>query len=215
MSVGVFCSWSGGKDSILAMYTSKKKVEYLVNMINEEGGTSRTHYLPVECIQVQSQLLGKKLVQQKTSWEEYEKNFKSILNKLKNRGVKEGVFGDIDIQEHREWVERVTKEVGIISVFPLWQKDREELIEEFINLGFKGVVVAVDARKLGKEFVGEEIDEKFVKKVKRLGIDVAGERGEYHTFVYDGPIFTRSIKYKKGEIVKKDNYWILEIKIVG
>lgn len=208
-----FCSWSGGKDSVLSLYLARKSgIEpiFLLNMMEEEGKYSRSHGISKRLIEVQAEQMGMILVQRNTSWKEYENVFKETVLLLKNEGVEAGIFGDIDIEEHREWIDRVCREVGIVPVLPLWKKDREEILLEFIKNGFKAIVCAVKF-DIPKPFLGREIDRSFIDDMKALSMDPCGEQGEFHTFVYDGPLFRRSLRVvRKGEICK-DGYRFLDI----
>ena len=109
-------------------------------------------------------------------------------------------------------MERVCRETGVEPILPLWNEQREKLLDEFIEAGFKAIVVTTQAKSLGKEWLGREIDEKFMNDIKNLDdIDVCGEKGEYHTFVYDGPVFRKSVEFTTGKKVLKDDHWFLEI----
>ena len=114
----------------------------------------------------------------------------------------------MDLEEHREWVERVCSEVGIKAFLPLWGIKAEELIEEFLKLKFKAIIVAT---RLKKNFLGKVLDKTLVRQISKLGSHPCGENGEYHTFVTDGPIFRKALKVTKGESKKGDNMWFLEI----
>lgn len=209
-----FASWSGGKDSTLALFkamNSGYKVEKLLNTINEDGSYSRSHGIRAEVLKKQAEAMGKEIVQVSTSWQDYEKNFKDAVQRLKAEGVEFGVFGDIDVEEHREWIERVCSEVGIKPVLPLWKMDREKVVREFVNLGFKAVVCSVKDEVLGKEWLGRELNESFIEEIKKEGVDVCGENGEYHTFVYDGPLFNYGLKLKFGKVLYRKGYYFLEI----
>ncbi len=211
-----FVSWSGGKETSLACYRAMQnknlKVEYLVNMVSEDGKRSRSHGLSSALLRAQSDAMGIPIIQRKTTWESYEKVFKRTVSELKKEGVEIGIFGDIDLQEHRDWIERVCREIEIKPVLPLWGKDRERLLKEFIRAGFKAIVVATKADLLGKEWLGRRIDEEFIKDLKRLGnIDLCGEKGEYHTFVFDEPIFREPVKFTTGRKVFKNKHWFLEV----
>lgn len=211
-----FISWSGGKETSLACYRAMQnknlKVEYLVNMVSEDGKRSRSHGLSSALLRAQSDALGIPIIQRKTTWENYEGVFKKAVSELKKEGIKIGIFGDIDLQEHREWIERVCREVGVKSLLPLWKEDREELLKEFIRIGFKAIVVATKADLLGKEWLGRQIDEELIKDLKKVnGVDLCGEKGEYHTFVIYGPLFKKQIKITKNKKVLRKNHWFLEI----
>lgn len=202
-----FVSWSGGKDSAMAYYYAIKEygaeVMYLLNMLSEDGRYSRSHHLSVALLKAQAEAMGIPIVQREATWEGYEEEFKKALSLLKGEGIQAGVFGDIDLQGHRDWVERVCSESGLTAILPLWQRSRESLIDEFIANGFKAVIVAVKSESMGSEWLGRELDRQFVKDLKRLPqVDLCGENGEYHTFVYDGPIFKRPVEFTK---ILKDN----------
>lgn len=213
-----FVSWSGGKETSLACYRVMKKedikVAYLLNMVSEDGKHSRSHGVSAELLKAQAEAIEIPIVQRKTTWNTYEEEFKKAALDFKNEGVEAGVFGDIDLQEHRDWVERVCKEIGITPLLPLWKEEREELLREFIQVGFKAIIVATNQEFLGKEWLGRIVDREFVKDLKALDkIDLCGEKGEYHTFVYDGPIFKKPVRFIAGEKVFKDKRWFLELKL--
>ncbi len=209
----VLVSWSGGKDCALAAYKAMSQghqVSYLVNFISEDGERSRSHGIRREVIALQAKAIGIPLIQVKTSWEEYEENFKQAIRELKNKGVEGGVFGDIDIEEHRQWVERVCGELGIKPLLPLWQTDPGELLSEFLRPGFKAIVVAT---KLDQNLLGRGLDKSLLTEIQGLGAHPFGEYGEYHTFVTDGPIFKRPLKVTRSEIREKDDAWLLDISV--
>lgn len=210
-----FCCWSGGKESALSLYESKKSglnISYLVNMISEDGQHSRSHGIDAGHLRLQSETMEIPIIQRRTSWQSYEDEFKKVVLDLKDRGIETGVFGDIDLQQHRDWVERVCRETGVKPILPLWNEEREKLLDEFIQAGFKAIVVTTQAEFLGKEWLGREIDEQFIDDIKQLDdIDVCGEKGEYHTFVYDGPVFRKAVEFTSGEKVLKDNHWFFRI----
>lgn len=214
----VFTSWSGGKDSCLACYqaiNSGLKVRYLLNMVNEDGRQSRTHGLSAKLLQVQSQAIGIPLAQRRATWDNYEAEFKSMLRAFKQEGITGGVFGDIDIEEHREWIERVCGEVDITPYSPLWGESQDKIMRDFIGSGFEAVVVAAKADLLGEEWLGRRIDLDFIKHLDELketkDITPCGEAGEYHTFVFDGPLFNQRIEILETNKVLREGYWFLEI----
>ena len=211
-----FCCWSGGKDSAFSFYKSIQdwdiKVVYFLNMISEDGKCSRTHGISSELLRLQAKTIGLPIIQRRTTWKTYEKKFKKVVLEFKKKGINAGIFGDIDLQAHRGWIERVCKECGIKPLFPLWQRARKEVLQEFIYSGFKAVVVAVKADVLGSMWVGREIDEEFIEELRKLdNVDLCGEAGEYHTFVLSGPIFKKRIKILKTERIQRDKSWFLNI----
>ena len=207
----VFSSWSGGKECALAMYKATSQgheVSCLLNFISEDGERSRSHGTKASFLALQAEAVGIPLIQVKTSWKNYEENFKKVVKELKNKGIEGGVFGDMDLEEHREWVERVCSEVGIKAFLPLWGIKAEELIEEFFKLKFKAIVVAT---RLEKNLLGKVLDKSLVREISKLGSHPCGENGEYHTFVTDGPLFRKALKVTRGERKKRDDVWFWEI----
>lgn len=210
-----FCCWSGGKDCSLALYKAKNsgiEVPYLLNMASEDGKHSCSHGLGVELLKNQAAAAGLSFIQGKTADKEYEKEFKKTIQELKAHGVNCGVYGDIDLMVHREWIERVAADTGTEAVFPLWEIPREELMEEFISAGFKAVVCSVNKKFLGEEWLGREIGSDFIRDIKNKGgIDLCGEKGEFHSFIYDGPLFMKPVEFMKGKIFSDDKYFFMEI----
>lgn len=211
----VFVSWSGGKDCTLAAYkamASGFKVGYLVNMATENGSKSWTHGLSSEVLKVQSRAMGIPLVQERTTSEAYEASFVETLLGLKQKGVTAGVFGDIDMQEHRDWVERVCRKAGMTAHLPLWQKDQNGLLDDFIKAGFESMIVDTRADLLGEEWLGRRIDSDFVRDInKRKDLTPCGEAGEYHTFVVNGPFFKQRVAITETNRALRDGHRFLEI----
>lgn len=174
------CSWSGGKDSCLALYRAMRaggEPLFLLSMLREDGERSRSHGLPPDLLQAQASSLGIPLVTRATSWPDYEAVFIAALQELKAAGVRTGVFGDIDIDDHRLWEEKVCAAAGIDACLPLWKAPRLELLDEFLALGFQATVVVTSAEKLGRDYLGRTLDRELVREFERLGIDPPGEEG--------------------------------------
>jgi len=209
--VKVFSSWSGGKECALATYKAIShgyEVLYLLNFISEDGQRSRSHGTKASVLALQAEAIGIPIVQVKTSWEDYEENFKKVVRELKNQGIEGGVFGDMELEEHREWVERVCSEVGIKAFLPLWGIKAQKLIDELLKLKFKAMVVAT---RLDDNLLGKILDKALVRQIEKLGSHPCGENGEYHTFVTEGPIFKKPLEVTGGEIKKRDNMWFWDI----
>ena len=183
----------------------------LLTMLTEEGERSRSHGLSIEVLEAQAASLGMRLVTCATSWDDYEGNFVREANKLRSKGISAGIFGDIDLLEHREWVEGVCSRVGIEAQLPLWNTAREVLLEELLSEGFKAVVVSVKDGVLGKRWLGKTLDRNMVELFKSSGIDPSGEAGEYHTCVVDGPLFSEPVDLAHGETKLRDGYWFLDL----
>jgi uncharacterized protein (TIGR00290 family) len=216
----VISSWSGGKDSCLACYKAIQegfKVRYLLNFVSKEYKRCCFHGIEAGFVKLQAELTGIPLVQKEVTadMQEYEKEFKAAVNELKAVGVKAMVFGDIYLDEHRDWVERVCQDLKIEPLEPLWNDSPAKLMEEFFDLGFKAVVVSCQADKFGKDFVGRQVDKNLINELKERNICPCGENGEFHTFVVDGPLFKRRIQILESDAVLKEGfwkYWFLNIK---
>ncbi len=214
----VFTSWSGGKDSCLACYRATLNdlnIRYLANTVTEDGKRSCSHGLSADVIQVQSQAIGIPLVQRRTTRDSYEVEFKNMLRAFRQEGVEGGIFGDIDFNEHREWIERVCQEADITPHLPLWGESQDKILRDFIDLGFEAIVVATKADLLGKEWLGQKVDLDFIQRLDELretkDITPCGEAGEYHTLVIDGPLFKKRIEIMATEKVLRNEHWFLEI----
>lgn len=166
----------------------------LLTMFDETGLRSRSHGVPRALMQAQARALGLDLVGPSAGWKDYETVFVQALDELRSRGVEVAVFGDIDLEAHREWEARVCRQAGLEHCLPLWQRNRLELARESIALGFKAIVVCVDSRFLADEFCGRRFDESFIKDLP-AGVDACGENGEFHTFVFDGPLFAQPVDF--------------------
>jgi len=209
-----FCSWSGGKDSCLALYRALKKgikVEYLFTMLNEDGSRTRGHGLKPEIIKKYSELLDMDFIHGMAEWGGYEKVFKEKMSILEDKGINMGIFGDIDLIEHREWILNSCKDTNIEVFHPLWGETRKSIIEEFVDCGFKSIINTVNEDKLSKEYLGRVFDKTLIKEFEELGVDACGENGEFHTVVIDGPIFKEALKLKKKDIVQVGKYWMLDL----
>ena len=214
----VFASWSGGKDCCLALHRaiiSGLDVRYLANTITEDGKRSFSHGMSAEVIRAQAQAIGIPLAQQPTTRETYEAEFINMLRAFKQEGIDGGVFGDIDFNEHREWIERVCRESDITPYLPLWLENQDKLLSEFIDAGFEAIVVAAKADLFGEEVLGQTVDRDFIKHLKELGktkkITPCGESGEYHTLVIDGPIFQKRLEILETRKVLRNGTRFLEI----
>jgi uncharacterized protein (TIGR00290 family) len=209
-----FCSWSGGKDSCLALYHAIQNggnPRFLLTILSEDGVTSRSHALPKPLIEAQAGSLGLQPLFRSASWLHYEEEFISALREIKKSGIEVGVFGDIDVESHREWVRRVCGVAGIVPVHPLWKRDRRELIEEFIGLGFSAQIVVVNEQKLNKSFLGKIIQAQTISEMEEAGIDPSGELGEYHTVVTDGPIFSSKVEITPAGQHHHEGYWFMKV----
>jgi diphthine-ammonia ligase len=213
-----FCSWSGGKDSCLALYHAIRnggRPTYLLTMLGEDRQRSMSHGLPITIFQEQAKALGIPLITRATSWDRYEETFLSALKEITQNGIEFGVFGDIDLEEHLQWCQRVCLAEGVRPYHPLWKRDRRHLLDEFVGLGFKATIIAVRLGVLDEGFLGKILCQQVIQEIEGSGIDASGEAGEYHTVVTDGPIFSSPIQLEVRGPVQKNGCMLLDVSPVS
>ncbi len=207
-------SWSGGKDSCLALHRATAagfRPRALLTMMIEDGARSRSHGLRLELLKAQATSLGVPLVTRATSWEDYEETMLDALSGLARRGIELAVFGDLDLEPHRAWVVAVCSRAGIEPVHPLWQEPRLGLLDELLELAYDAVVIAVRDEALPHDLLGRRLDRELVEELVRHGVDACGERGEYHTAILDGPLFREPVYFRSGERVFRDGVWFVDL----
>jgi len=211
-----FCSWSGGKDCCLALH---KAIEsggtpgFLFTMFIENGDRTHSHGLSKKLISAQAASLGIPLRHRSCGWDDYEEKFVNAVREMKHSGMKTGVFGDIDFEENREWEEKVCATSGLNTYIPLWQIARKDLLDEFLSSGFKSMIVSANNKLLGIEYLGRTLDRELIAEFQERGIDLSGENGEYHTVVFDGPIFSNPLDLIPGKKVLRSGYWFLDFSV--
>ena len=211
-NIPVISSWSGGKDSCLACYKAIQQgyqVNYLLNFASSETQRCCFHGIENEIMKMQADAIGISLIQKEVSnnMQDYEKEFKSAVNELKSCGIQGMVFGDIYLDEHKEWVDRVCNDMGIACIEPLWNQSTESIITEFIDAEFKAVIISAKSDLFREEFLGRLIDYDLVEELKRREICLCGENGEFHTFVVDGPIFKKEIRIIESQPLFIEGFW--------
>ncbi len=205
-----YFNWSTGKDSSLALYHILKDKEYnvtqLVTTVNKDYERVSMHGLREALLDAQAERLQLPLQKiyfpAEVSMSSYDETMKKATSSLVDKGFEYGIFGDIFLENLRNYREEKLKEVGITGVFPLWKQDTKALLKELLALGFKAITVCVNAKLLDESFVGRILDESFLNDLPDT-VDPCGENGEFHTFVYDGPIFSSPIDFTIGEKVLK------------
>jgi diphthine-ammonia ligase len=210
MSGKTIASWSGGKDSCLACYRelqAGRNIDVLMNMTSLDTGRCCFHGVEDELMTLQAESIGIPMVRHAVpdDMKEYEAEFKKAV--LAIGEVETMVFGDIYLDAHKDWVERVCSDVGVEALEPLWNEDTEKLAHEFIDAGFKTIIVSCHAEKMGKEFAGRLFDRDVVEELKKIGVCPCGENGEFHTLVVDGPIFSNAIDLCETEVIYKKGFW--------
>ena len=215
MSKKFIMSYSCGKDSTLAlnrMIEEGHTPVALLITVDKKLCRSWFHGVPENLLNDVSKSLNIPLLLVKCEGEEYGAKFKETLLLAKNSlGAECCVFGDIDLEAHREWCTDRCDEAGMEAIFHLWNEGREELTHEFIDRGFKTVIKNVKLEFLGTEFLGKVLTKDVVSDIKATGADPCGENGEYHTFVYDGPLFKFPIKFRTKDNITNETHGFLDI----
>lgn len=214
----VLFTWSGGKDSALALYFIQKdgKYEVLALITTITRGYDRVSMHGVRRVLVEAQArsldipIDPVFISSNSSNEEYEHAMKNKLLYYQRKGVKSVIFGDVFLEDVRRYREEKLSAIGMQGVFPLWKQDTSEIARNFIELGFKSIITCVDSRVLDKGFVGRIYDKKFLADLPH-GVDPCGENGEFHSFVFDGPIFNGKVGYVKGEVVTRGSFHFCEL----
>lgn len=219
-TIPYFVSWSGGKDSYLALHRAIQKYgkpKLLLNMLTEDGNRSRSHGLTKAILEKQAHLLQIPIRFYSASWNQYEFVYSNALRELKKEGIEMGVFGDIKIPEHpdwtahRQWADQMCEQAGLSAYEPLWEDSTESLLENMFDLAFVANIISVKADLLSADDLGKTLDKNLLLTWKEKGINPLGEKGEYHTIVSDGSLFTEPLPLQKGKTVLRDGYWFLDV----
>jgi uncharacterized protein (TIGR00290 family) len=211
------CSWSGGKDSCLALYRELAKggrLRCLVTMFTEDGERSRSHGLARGVLEAQAAAIGVPLLVASASWDHYEAAFVELLGQAKSHDADTAVFGDIDIPRHREWEENVCCAAGLNAELPLWQYDRMALLEEFWAAGFEARIVVAREGMVDRQFLSRVLDRKTAEELAASGVDACGENGEFHTVVTGGPLFGVPIELELRGQVLRSGCWFQDVSAV-
>ena len=211
----VYCSWSGGKDSALALHEAigaGAEPRFLVSMLTEEGERSRSHGLARGLLAAQAAAVGVPIRFGAATWRDYRDEFVRVVGEgTAASGARVGIFGDIDGDEHREWEQGVCAAVGAEAALPLWHRDRRDLTDRLLGSGFEAVIVAVRDGVLPPSLLGRRLDADVLDQIVAAGADACGENGEFHTVVLDGPIFREPVGVEfKGRSLR-DGVWFLDL----
>jgi uncharacterized protein (TIGR00290 family) len=208
--------WSGGKDSALALWRARRRgleVRWLVTAFDDASQRVRFHATPIASIARQADGAGASLVRVPTQWESFDASLAEAFAALSRDGCSGVVFGDIHLADVRAWYEDRTRRAGLEHVEPLWGEPPASLLAEFVAIGGRAVLTCVETAKLDASWLGRTIDEDFVRDIARTGIDPCGENGEYHSFAYAGPFFTRPVPWAFGE--RRDDSRFAQVEVLA
>lgn len=206
-----YFNWSSGKDSALALYhllqNSTYSVDELITTVNSHYNRVSMHGLRNELLTAQTQSIGISAsfieLPEMPDMATYETIMNNTVARLKNDGFTHTAFGDIFLEDLREYRENQLAKQGFKTLFPIWKRDTKELLNEFLDLGFKTIIVCANSKFFNKDFVGSVIDKHFIENLPE-GVDPCGENGEFHTFCFDGPIFKNPVNFELGEKVYRE-----------
>jgi len=204
-------TWSGGKDSALALYeilnSGSIEVCALLTTVTDDYYRVSMHGVRETLLEQQSAAVGIPLrtvrIGKDATNEQYESGMRQILEEYKRIGVKNVAYGDLFLEEIRRYREKNLEAVGMNALFPLWGRDTHTLGRRFLDLGFRAIVTCIDSKSLDRSFCGREYDADFINDLPH-SVDPCGENGGFHTFVYDGPIFEKKVLFRKGAVVRRD-----------
>jgi len=214
----VILSWSGGKDSCLALYRLMKgtefRVEALLTTVTRDYERISMHGVRTDLLKRQAASLGlplhQVLISKGAANDEYELRMGEALSRYRDGGIDTVAFGDLFLEEIRAYRDRFLAQHGMTGLYPIWKRDTARAIREFIAEGFKTIIVCVDPKQLDARFAGRVIDDQLISELPP-GCDPCGENGEFHTFVFDGPIFRETVGWTRGEIVCRDSFWFCDL----
>lgn len=206
-------SWSGGKDSCAALLRARRRFDVvsMLTMVDEEAARSRSHGLRPEVLDLQAEALGLARVTARCSWNTYDAAFATALATVASQGITHVIFGDILFPEHREWAERTCRPHGLVAVEPLWGESTDTLFHEWTASGSEARIVTARAEFLDESWLGRTLSPDLAPELRRLGVDLCGERGEYHTFVTSSPLFRMPIAVREGGRVLRSGCWALDL----
>ena len=203
-----YMNWSGGKDSALCLYKAMQSGQYnithLLTSVNAAHNRISMHGVRRSLLIAQAQAIGLPLLTielpEQPDMNEYEQAMAGKVLALKQNGCTHAIFGDIFLEDLKLYREQKLATLDVQCVFPLWKIDTAALVKEFIQLGFKSVIVCINEKYLDKSFCGRVIDETFLNDLP-TNVDPCGENGEFHSFVFEAPIFNKPIPITQGDIV--------------
>ena len=214
----VLMSWSGGKDSCIALYEIQRTQDYLVTALlttlTRDYDRISMHGVRRELLEEQASSLGVPLhqvfISKDATNDEYEMSMGEAFSLHREQGIGSIVFGDLFLEDIRTYREQFLARHNMRGLFPVWQRDTTSFIKNFLELGFKAVVTCVNSKVLDQSFAGRLIDEAFLSSLPGH-VDPCGENGEFHSFVFDGPIFAEAVKFGIGETVLREGFWFREL----
>lgn len=214
MADSIFCSWSGGKDCCAALdkfLAENPAVNISLLTMMDEKHRTYGHFLSEKILSAQAAAMNLEIHFGYSSYFDYEEKWMSELSKLKRNGFTAGIFGDISLEEHYVWIGRIMKIMGMQMLMPLWKEDKNKIILDFINRKYSSKIISINKTLMDEKYLGHEINVETINELKKDGIDPCGEGGEFHTIVYDGPLFKTPLKLNYGAVTEESNHIFYEL----
>jgi len=214
----VVMSWSGGKDSCMALYEIMRgdafRVEALLTTVTRDYDRISMHGVRTKLLERQAESLGFPLhrvfISKGANNAEYESRLEEALSGYRERGIDTVGFGDLFLEDIKLWRDQFLARHGMVGLYPVWKRDTATAIRDFIAQGFRTLIVCVDPKQLDPRFCGRTIDEELLSELPP-SCDACGENGEFHSFVFDGPLFRAPVRFTQGEIVCRDGFWFCDL----
>jgi diphthine-ammonia ligase len=206
-------SWSGGKDSYLALHRTRSTFDVIamITMFGEDGARSRSHGLRPELVEAQARRLGLTLCRGRGSWATYEDGYRRALREARTLGITHVIFGDIMYESNREFPERVCAAEGLIPVEPLWGEPTADVYREFVGTGADARIVTVRDGVIDASWLGRRLSLELLSEITAIGVDPCGEHGEYHTVVVDAPLFSSPIGVVAHDYLCHGGCWVVDL----
>lgn len=216
MTESIFCSWSGGKDCCAALdkyLMDNPGVNISLLTMMDERHKTYGHFLNETILNAQAEAMDLEINFGYSSFFDYEEKWSNELRKLKKKGFTAGIFGDISLMEHYEWIGEIMKGVGMQMLMPLWKQDKQKIVLDFINRQFHAKIISINKTLMDPRYLGREINAEALDEFKKDGIDPCGEGGEFHTIVYDGPLFKSPLKLQYGAVIEEGDHVCYDLQL--
>jgi uncharacterized protein (TIGR00290 family) len=216
MTESIFCSWSGGKDCCAALdkfLMDNAGVNISLLTMMDERHKTYGHFLNEKILSAQADAMDLEINFGFSSFFDYEEKWSNELRKLKKKGFTAGIFGDISLIEHYEWIGVIMRGVGMQMLMPLWKQDKQKIVLDFINRQYRAKIISINKTLMDTKYLGQEINTEIIDEFKKDGIDPCGEGGEFHTIVYDGPLFKSPLKLELGAIIEEGDHVCYDLQL--
>ncbi len=212
-----FCTWNGGHDSGLSLYYALKnnQILCLIAALQDFGNQLKSNFFSPAILRAQADQLNIPLLIFNATSETFSESFTQTLSSIKKHAIMGGYFPLINHSEQKDQLQQICLKSELEALFPLWQKDKEALLSEFIEVGFKAKIIAVNERFLTRDFLTKDLDKEVIQELRNRKVDLFGENGEFQTILYAAPFFKTPLQFKEGDINLKNGYWVIDLNLIS